>query len=186
MKPILALPVILATAALAMFVAACSGSPHSASSAGSSAASNAAGSKTSRLVAFSHCVRSHGVPGFPDPQAGATNAKFPGAQQLGVSSSQLDAAERACQHLLPVGTDDLFPAAEVPILVRAMLPFSSCMRSHGVAKFPDPAVDSEGRPFFPLSTAGISLNYSHSQQFTAVVNECQHLVPRQLGGIPFG
>jgi hypothetical protein len=186
MKPIPAVPAILVTAALALLAAACSGSPPSASSASSSTASNAAGSTTSRLVAFSECVRSHGVPNFPDPQAGAANAKFPGAQQLGASSSQLDTAERACQHLLPVGTDDQFPAAEVPLLVRAMLPFARCMRSHGVPSFPDPAVDSEGRPLFPLSARGISLNYSHSQHFTAVVNECQHLVPRQLGGIPFG
>jgi hypothetical protein len=186
MKPIRTLPAILATAALALFAAACSGSPHSASSAGSSTASNAAGSKTSRLVEFADCVRSHGVPSFPDPQAGASNAKFPNAQQLRVSNSQLSTAENACQHLLPAGTDDQFPAAEVPILERAMLPFASCMRSRGVRNFPDPAVDSEGRPFFPLSTAGISLNYSHSQRFTAVVDECQHLVPRQLGGIPFG
>jgi len=192
MKPIPMLPAMIAMAALALLAAACSGSAPAASSAGSSNAvrpanaSTATGSTTSRLVAFSHCVRSHGVPDFPDPQAGASNAKFPSAQQLRVGSSELHAAETACQHLLPVGTDDQFPPAEVPILVRAMLPFAGCMRSHGVPNFPDPAVDSEGRPVFPLSTAGISLNYSHSQHFTAVVDECQHLVPRQLGGIPFG
>jgi hypothetical protein len=64
--------------------------------------------------------------------------------------------------------------------------FSRCMRSHGVPNFPDPAVDSEGRPIFPLSTHGISLNYSHSRGFTTVMDECQYLVPHQLGGIPFG
>ena len=191
MKPIPALPAMIATAALTLLAAACSGSPPvdssvSSNAGGTASSSTATGSATSRLVAFSHCVRSHGVPNFPDPQAGASNMKFPSAQQLQVSSSELDAAETACQHLLPVGTADQFPPAEVPILVRAMLPFARCMRSNGVPNFPDPAVDSEGRPYFPLSTAGISLNYSHSQHFTAVVDECQHLVPRQLGGIPFG
>jgi hypothetical protein len=133
-------------------------------------------------------MRSHGVPDFPDPQPGASNAKFPGAQQLGVSSSLLQAAVSACQHLLPPGTDDQFPPAEVPILLRGMLPFARCMRSHGVPNFPDPATDSQGRPYFPLSTHGISLNYSHSRQFTTKVNGCQHLdpPPHQLGGIPFG
>jgi len=191
MKPIPTLTAMIATAALALLAAACSGGPPvdssvSSNAGGTASSSTATGSTTSRLVAFSNCVRSHGVPDFPDPQAGASNAKFPSAQQLQVSSSELQAAETACQHLLPVGTDDQFPAAEVPILVRAMLPFARCMRARGVPSFPDPAVDSEGRPFFPLSTAGISLNYSHSQHFTAVVDECQHLVPRQLGGIPFG
>jgi hypothetical protein len=138
------------------------------------------------LLAFSHCMRSHGVPNFPDPQPGASNAKFPGAQQLGVGSSQLRAAENACWHVLPPGTDDQFPPAEVPLLLRGMLPFARCMRSHGVPNFPDPAVDSEGRPIFPLSTHGISLNYSHSRQFTTKMDDCQHMLPHQLGGIPFG
>jgi hypothetical protein len=131
-------------------------------------------------------MRSHGVADFPDPQAGASNVKFPSAQQLRVSSFQLNKAETVCLHLLPAGFDDQFPPAEVPLLLRSMLPFASCMRSHGVPNFPDPAVDSEGRPFFPLSTHGISLSYSHSRQFSTVVDRCQNLAPRQLGGIPFG
>jgi hypothetical protein len=175
--------VIIATAGLALLVTACSASP---SSTGSGGASNAGGSANARLVAFSRCVRSHGVPNFPDPQAGASNAKFPSAQQLRVSSSQLSTAENACQRLLPVGIDDQFPPAEVPLLLRGMLPFARCMRSHGVPNFPDPAADSEGRPMFPLSTHGISLNYSHSQRFNTVMGKCQYLVPHQLGGIPFG
>jgi hypothetical protein len=183
---------IIATAALALLAAACGSSPSSTGSGSSSTAgrsansSNAGGSANAQLVAFSRCVRSHGVANFPDPQAGASNAKFPSAQRLGVSSSQLSTAETACQRLLPVGIDDQFSPAEVQLLLRGMLPFSSCMRSHGVPNFPDPAVDSEGRPIFPLSTHGISLNYSHSQQFNTVMGKCQDLVPRQLGGIPFG
>jgi hypothetical protein len=133
-------------------------------------------------------MRSHGVPGFPDPQPGARNAKFLSAQQLGVSGSRLQSAMSACQHLLPPGTDDQFPAAEVPILLRGMLPLARCMRSHGIPDFPDPATDSQGRPYFPLSTHGISLSASHSRQFTATLSQCQRRYPppRQLGGIPFG
>jgi hypothetical protein len=181
---------IIAATALTLVAAACS-SPSSAgtgrsSTAGRSAISSNAGGSATRFLSFSRCVRSHGVANFPDPQAGATNAKFPSAQQLGVSSSQLKTAEVDCQHLLPVGIDDQFPPAEVPLLLRSMLPFSRCMRSHGVPNFPDPAADSEGRPIFPLSTHGISLNYSHSPQFSSVLDKCQRLVPRLLGGIPFG
>ena len=182
---------LIATAAPALLVAACGGSPSSTGSGGSSNAGgspNAGGSANSPLVAFAGCMRSHGVPNFPDPEPGASNAKFPGAQQLGVSSSRLQAAMSACQHLLPPGTDDQFPLAEVPILLRGMLPFARCMRSHGVPNFPDPATDSQGRPIFPLSAHGISLNYSHSGPFTTRLNECQrlHPPPHQLGGIPFG
>jgi hypothetical protein len=173
-------------------VGACSGRPSPAGSGGSPAgrgsanSSNAGGPANAPLVAFSRCVRSHGVANFPDPQAGVSNAKFPSAQQLRVSSSQLSTAESACQRLLPAGVDDQFPQSEVPLLLRSMLPFSSCMRSHGVPNFPDPAVDSEGRPIFPLSTHGISLSYSHSQKFNTAIVKCQNLAPRQLGGIPFG
>jgi hypothetical protein len=173
-------------------VGGCSGSPSSAGSGGSPSrgapanTSTAGGSANAPLVAFSRCVRSHGVANFPDPQAGVSNEKFPSARQLRVSSSELSTAENACQRLLPAGIDDQFPAAEVPLLLRRMLPFSSCMRSHGVPNFPDPAVDSEGRPIFPLSAHGISRNYSHSQRFATVMGKCQNLAPRQLGGIPFG
>jgi hypothetical protein len=126
------------------------------------------------------------VPNFPDPQHGASNEKFPSAQQLGVGSTQLQAAQSACQHLLPAGVDDQFPPAELPLLLHGMLPFAHCVRAHGLPNFPDPATDSQGRPYFPLSTHGISLAYSHSQQFTTKISECQHLLPHQLGGIPFG
>jgi len=177
---------IIAAAALVL-LAACSSSPSSpGSSTGPGGSPNAGGSANAQLLAFAQCMRSRGVPNFPDPQAGASNAKFPSAQQLRVSSSQLSTAESACQRLLPVGTDDQFPPAEVPLLLRGMLPFARCMRSHGVPNFPDPAVDSEERPIFPLSTHGISLNYSHSRQFMTVIGECQNLTPQQLGGIPFG
>src|SRR5689334_13487497 len=79
---------IIAAAALVL-LAACGGSPSSTdpgrgpSSAGSGGSPSAGGS----LLAFSQCMGSHGVPDFPDPQPGATNAKFPSAQQLGVSSA---------------------------------------------------------------------------------------------------
>ncbi len=183
---------VMASICALALLAACSGSPSSVGSGGSTTggasanSSNAGASANAPLVAFSRCVRSHGVSDFPDPQAGASNAKFPSAQQLRVSSSELSTAENACQHLLPVGVDDQFPQSEVPLLLRGMLPFARCMRSHGIPNFPDPAVDSEGRPIFPLSTHGISLNDSHSQQFNIAIGKCQNLAPRQLGGIPLG
>ena len=195
MKPIPALPAraaaaIIAAAALVL-LAACSGSPSSTgsgspSSTGSGGSSDAGGSANSPLLAFSQCMRSHGVPGFPDPQPGATNAKFPGAQQLGVASSRYQAAGNACQHLLPAGVDDQFPPAEVPLLLSGMRQFSQCMRSHGVPNWPDPAVDSEGRPFFDLSDNGFSRSEAHSPQLGAKEAACQHLLPSALGGLPEG
>jgi len=173
---------IIATAGLGLMAAACGGGP---SSTGSGGSSNAGGSTSSPLLAFSRCMRSNGVPNFPDPDPLSSNVKVNSAQ-LGVSGSQLQAAENACQHLLPPGANDQFPPAEVQLLLPGMRRFSQCMRSHGVPSFPDPTTDSQGRPVFPVSSAGISLQESHSPQFNTAMQECEHVMPSQLGGVPMG
>ncbi len=52
------------------------------------------------MLAYSRCVRSHGVPKFPDPSNG--NLQVNG-NALGVSPGVLQAAEQACGHLLAGG-----------------------------------------------------------------------------------
>ena len=173
---------IVATAVLAMLAAACGGSP-SPTARGDSAQ---AGGATSSLLAYSRCMRSHGVPNFPDPDPSSSNTKAGSAQELGVSGSELETAENACQRLLPAGVNDRFPPAEVQLLLPRMRNFSDCMRSHGVPNFPDPTIDDQGRPVFDLSDAGFSRQQAHAPQFDALMQECDHLLPRQLGGIPLG
>lgn len=169
---------VIATVALALLAAACGGSS---SSSGPPNSTSAGTSTHSQLLAFTRCVRSHGVPDFPDPQAGASNAKFPSAQQLRIGSSQLNAAETGCQHLLPAGIDDRFRPAEVPHLLSGMVNFSRCMRHHGVQNWPDPTVGSGGRPGFDL--VGITGLDASSPQTMTKIHECSHLLPRALGGI---
>ncbi len=172
---------IIATATLVLLAAGCGGSP---SSAGSGGSPNAAGSMNSpSAVAYSACMRSHGVPNFPDPNSSGTLPKT-SAQQLGVSSSQLQAAQRACQHLLPAtgGSFDqqvrqCYLAGNCPqTLVQQMLTvgrkFAQCMRSHGVPNWPDPTLDSHGRPFFNLSSQGMTRSEWHSAQMRAKGEEC--------------
>ena len=176
---------IIAAAALVLLAAGCSGSPSSTdpggsrSATGSGGSPSAGGSANSPLLAFSQCMRSRGVPDFPDPQPGATNAKFPGAQQLGVSSSQYQAADNACQHLLPAGVDDQFPPAEVQQLLIGMRQFSQCMRSHGVPTFPDP-VATNGQVKFVISVSKDGFN-PHSPQILAKAHACQHVLPAGTG-----
>jgi subtilase family serine protease len=50
-------------------------------------------------LAVSLCMRSHGVPNFPDPPPIGSRATKPTPQQLGVSDSQFQAAASACNHL---------------------------------------------------------------------------------------
>jgi hypothetical protein len=177
---------IIATAALALLAAACSGSPSPTGSGGSPDAGGAANSPSA--VGFSHCLRSHGVPNYPDPTSGGALPKT-SPQHLGVSSSRFQAAQQACQHLLP-NTESIqqqtqqcmltgdCPQALVRQILTAELRFARCMRSHGVPNWPDPTIDSEGRPVFNVSAHGIDPH--HSPQINTKIGECERLT----GGAP--
>jgi hypothetical protein len=54
------------------------------------------------LLKFSQCMRSHGVPGFPDPPGSGTPAP-PQGRGSNPDSPQFRAAVAACQRLLPAG-----------------------------------------------------------------------------------
>jgi hypothetical protein len=151
-----------ATAALALLAAACSSG--SASTAGGSSA-------TLSAVGYSACMRSHGVPKFPDPDSGGHIPKT-GAQQLGVSSAQFQAAMTACRSLLPAADQPGPPSqAQLAQMWNATRSFASCMRSHGVSNWPDPISDSihTDRPAFHLP-AGLDQN---SPPVTAGIRACE-------------
>jgi len=139
----------------------------------------------SQLLAFSRCMRANGVPGFPDPLPGQVTVKFPSAQDLGVGSSLYQTAQNACQHLLPNG-GGAPNQAEVQQELSGMRSFSQCMRSAGVPNWPDPTLDSQGRPVFDLGRAGISQRQARSAQLMAKMQGCGHLLPSSLPGIPIG
>jgi hypothetical protein len=170
---------IIATAALALLPAACSsGSPSSSGAGGSPDAGGSASSPSA--LAYSQCMRSHGVPDFPDPPSGGGVPKG-SAQQFGVSNSQYQAAQTACEHLLPAGPNHQFPAGEVQQVLAGMRTFAKCMRSHGVPNWPDPSTDSNGQPVFDISSHGITPSVRRSPQVQTTMTECQHLLPSALG-----
>ncbi len=178
---------IIATAALALLAAACGGSP---SSTGSGGSPSAGGPANSRLVAFSGCVRSRGVPNWPDPTSSGRVPKET-AQQLGVSSAQLQAALNACQHLLPnTGNIDDNPAA-LNQWWSLMLHFAQCMHSHGVPNWPGPSPYPQDtvEPTFKLQAAGIGFhqgpqpgNIVNSPQIEAKVQRCESVVHQHVSG----
>jgi hypothetical protein len=178
---------IIAATALALLAAACSGSP---SSAGSGGSPNAGGATSQKEVAYSHCMRSNGVPNFPDPGSSGGIVKET-AQQLGVSSSQLQAALNACQHLLPnTGNIDDNPAA-LHLWWSQMLHFARCMHSHGVPNWPDPSPypQDPARPTFNLHAAGIGFHMGaqpgsivDSPQIEAKVRACESVVRQNVSG----
>jgi hypothetical protein len=136
-----------------------------------------------KALAYSRCMRAHGVPAFPDPNSAG---RFPKLSPRQLDNPQFQAAERACQTLLPPGSNDMFPPGEVQQLLVGMVRFSACMRSHGVTNWPDPKTDAQGRPMFPLSTAGISRQEGKSPRVTDAAHTCRRLLPAALGGIPVG
>ena len=164
---------IIATAALALLTAACGGSPSSKDNPSSTGTGGASSAFLSHELAFARCVRAHGVPNFPDPQP-SSNGKFPGsgAQQLGVSDSVLRADLRACQNLLPAGRPPLTAHEQQDYLQAA-----ACMRSHGIANFPDPAF-SGGGVHFPIPS---SIDTT-SERFTQARQTCARLIP---AGLPY-
>jgi hypothetical protein len=181
--------VAIIAATLALLAAACSGSPPSTGSGGSPPAGGSASSPS--LVAYSACVRSHGVPDYPDPSGGQVRKADP--QQLGVSTSVLHGAQRSCQHLYPSNGEALgaslrqceetgnCPEAMVHRVMISMLVFSRCMRAHGALDWPDPTVDSVGRPGFNLVLIhGTDWN---SPQIQNMIYECEHVMPAG-GGVP--
>jgi hypothetical protein len=168
-------------AALALLAAACGGS----SSSGAVGSSSPSSSALAGAVAYSACIRSHGVPNYPDP----SNGQLPkgGAQAFGVSSSVFSAAQSTCHHLLPDAGSFQEQASQCtlagdcpPAVVQQMMAidrkFAQCMRSHGAPNWPDPTIDDlSGRPGFRVSKVGITHSQTHSAPMSNTIAECQRL-----------
>jgi hypothetical protein len=121
------------------------------------------------------------VPNFPDPAGGRQIPKAD-AQELGVSSSQLQAAQRACRTLVPntgstaeqqQETQCAFAGdcsqAVVQQWMSGLRTLAGCLRSHGVPNWPDPVIGPRGLPHYPYDEAGID---HHSPQILAKVDVC--------------
>jgi hypothetical protein len=93
------------------------------------------------LVVYSGCMRSHGVPNFPDPSpSGGIHL----SSALNPSSPAFKAAQASCQKLLPGGGPG---AAHPTARAKAQtLKISECMRQHGVSGFPDPTLTPPSNP----------------------------------------
>jgi len=169
--------VITATSALALLAAACGGAPGShvaqlgSTTTKSSTSSWAAAAQQNGMLAFSRCMRSHGVPNFPDPNSSGALPKRQ-VDQLAASSPQFPPAHRACEHLLPNGGQPT--QAQVQQAWNDMRNFAHCMRSHGVPNWPDPAATSQQdqRPFFHVPDS-IDPN---APQITTKIRVCQHVL----------
>jgi hypothetical protein len=158
---------------LALLVSACGGS----SSAGGPTNSQ---SPTSQMLAFSRCMRSQGVSEFPDPPTSGKLA-VPSAQRLGVTSTQFQAAQSACQRLLPTGGPGI-TQAEVQQEWHEFRTFTQCMRHHGMPNWPEPTNRSETdkRPIFKIQPVDPNSAINpDSPQIRAKLHACDSLLRTQ-------
>jgi hypothetical protein len=94
-------------------------------------------SNYNNALAYAACMRSHGVPDFPDPNA---NGSIQLGSGIDPSSPTFASAQARCQKLLPRGG---FPApgtitSPSSAALAQMLAVAQCMRNHGITQFPDP------------------------------------------------
>ena len=153
-KPLLAVTFL---AAAALMTAACGGgSPNTPGSSG------AGQTRLAQALAFAHCMRSHGVPNFPDPTSAGGFAMNP-SNSSSLKGNQ--SARAACGHLYPnEGKATADPAQQAQQQRRGLV-FAACMRRHGFPNFPDDWSGNVGQ----LISAGINPS---SPQLNAGLTKC--------------
>ncbi|GAA4140334.1 hypothetical protein [Actinomadura keratinilytica] len=154
-----------------MFTGACSGESEGPGVANvgtkSSAAPGSGGDAGSGdPVAYAKCMRSNGLPNFPDPDAnGAIRITGGPDNQLNPESAQFKKAQQACKAYEPKSGEGA-PQTDR----NAAVAYAKCMRDQGVTKFPDP--DPQG---------GIKLNANeidqNSPQFKKAADACAKYQP---------
>jgi hypothetical protein len=154
------LAVVLAAATL--LAAACGG--------GGSSPASAAQTAYQQALAFSQCMRAHGVPGFPDPQPNG-NVLIGPQDHRAQGSASFTAASKACQHLQPK-FKPLTEAQQHQVTAQG-LKFTACMRAHGLPGLADPVVNAGG--ISQRIPNGIKPN---SPVLQRAQRACQKLMPR--------
>jgi hypothetical protein len=170
--------VMTVVAAAALLAVACSDSPSSTRTGGAPTSGGAPNIPS--WVAYSQCVRSHGVPNFPDPDSSGQLSKDLAIRALReVSDSRARAATYACANLNPEehGSPPLTAQQQQDYLRAA-----ACMRAHGITNFPDPTF-SGGSAHLPVIPASIDTS---SQQFLRARQTCERLIPAGLRNGPSG
>jgi hypothetical protein len=156
----------LSPLALALVVASCGSSTTSPSR---TATTTPAGQ--AKAVKFAECVRSHGVPHFPDP-----DAKGEFIFGVDVSPAVWNRAVDACKTLEPPGA---LSGKRSPKQQSDALRFAECVREHGVKDFPDPA---NGQPLIDTTKIPSSNAPGGMTILNAATHKCRGILKLAAGG----
>ena len=122
-------------------------------------------------VKFAECVREHGVPDFPDPNAS-------GDFEYGVSVTKevWTKAVDACKDLQPAGT---LTGNRDPEQQSTALKFAQCIRDNGVKDFPDPV---NGDPLIDTTKIPSASQPGGKTILNAAIEKCRTLLADAAGG----
>lgn len=129
----------------------------------------------SRAVAYANCMRSHGVPDFPDPNSQGHLVISPSGpiSDLRPDSPAFTSALKACGPL----PSDVTPAQEHQEYLKSVKA-AICMRTNGVPNYPDPklidgTIDHNFNPDLNISPS--------SPAFERAAKKCGHGQPGLVG-----
>lgn len=132
---------------------------------------NATQNPASAAYAYARCMRTHGVPNFPDPHVSVSAGKV--AVGIAVNPSQtgspkFKSADKACSGILPGPASPAQQRAQEQAHKQNLLAFARCLRGKGIHDFPDP--DQQGNLHLTtVLAAGVDI---HSQEFLDAAKAC--------------
>jgi hypothetical protein len=162
------------TASSSRTASSASSSGPASSSAGASSTGTGANKNDTdqdKAVKFAECIREHGVPHFPDP-----DAKGDFVFGIDVSPAVWQKAVDACKDLQPPGA---LSGKRSPKQQSAALRFAQCVRGNGVKDFPDPA---NGEPLIDTTRIPSSNRPGGMTILNAATQKCRSLLGLAAGG----
>lgn len=166
---------VAALAAASLLVSGCGGGSSSPGSANASSSGGSLAQVQHSEMSYAHCMRSHGLTGYPDPLVSGSGDRV----QVTISPGSLDpnspafkSADRACHDYLPDGGGQAGAGGSGAEQQAQDVVFADCMRSHGVPGFPDP--DHDG-----VFTLPATIN-EQSPAFLRATQACVKVQPSSL------
>jgi hypothetical protein len=163
---------LLALAAATVLAVACSGTPDGSVHAEPGGSAGTGPARASEL-AYAACLRSHGVPNFPDPVGRGAIVITPHSG-INLNSPRFVAAERACRRLAP--QNGAITAATVQDEAD-FLRFSRCMQSHGFPDFPEPKIVGGAAELLRPAVNSATSWEPGSPRFASAWARCHHYQP---------